>query len=184
MVTEMTPPTAPEISVPPGAGYGMPPYVPSEPAPRRGVSAVILVIVAAVALLIGAAAGFAAGIPGRSSLQDEKASVEAAKAQLQADLDATRSDLAATRDQLSGAKADASSSSAAKAACNKAATDAGDLITQDQNLLNDVFAWMQTAPGSAAEGQLEAHLNEQTDRMQAQYEIVQDELKACAKAVG
>lgn len=184
MVTVMAPTTAPAVGPPPVMGDQMPPYVPSGPPPRRGISAVVLVIVATLALVVGAALGFAAGLPGRNALQDEKSSVEAAKAQVQTDLDATRNDLTAARNQLAAAKADASASSEAKTACNKAATDAGDLIDQYENLLSDFDAFAQTPAGSAAEGQMAAHLNEQIDRMSAQYVTVQDELKTCAKAVG
>lgn len=180
-----TPPTAaPLMDVPPGAYAQVPPYVPSEPPPRRGVSAVVLVVIAAVALLVGAAVGYAAGLPGRNALQDDKASVETAKAQVQSDLDATRKDLGAARDELASARSDASASSEAKATCSTAATDAADLVEQYDNLLNDISAWAKTANGSAAEAQMANHINEQMERMRDQYIIVQDELKACSKAVG
>ena len=202
MVTEMTPTSAPPLDslggaaapmpptaaplmdVPPGAYAQVPPYVPSEPPPRRGVSAVVLVVIATLALLVGAALGYAAGLPGRNALQDDKAAVETARAQVQSDLDATRKDLTATRDRLAGIETSATASSQAKAACSTAATDAGDLITQYENLLSDFDAFAQTPAGSAAEGQMAAHLNEQIDRMSAQYVTVLDELKTCAKAVG
>lgn len=180
----MPPTGAPLMDVPPGAYAEVPPYVPSEPPPRRGVSAVVLVVIATLALLVGAALGYAAGLPGRNALQDDKAAVETAKAQVQSDLDATRKDLTATRDRLAGIETSAAASSQAKAACSTAATDAGDLITQYENLLSDFGAWADTAPGSAAEAQMTAHVNEQILRMGAQYTTVQDELKACSKAVG
>lgn len=51
------------------------------------------------------------------------------------------------------------------------------------NLLNDSEAWANTPRGSAAEAELQKHINEQTEKMTAQEQTVKDELSACKTAV-
>lgn len=176
----------PQPAYPPAGA--MPPYVPLEAPPaKRGVSGLIVAIIAVFALLIGAGIGYAASIPQRSTLQDEKAAVETAKANLQSDLDGVRKDLDATKADLDSTKsklAGAQKAAAAKDTCSKAAADAGDLIAEFENLLDDFVTGGEAAAGSAERAAVQTHVTEQLQRMKSQAGIVDDELTACEAAVG
>ncbi len=164
------PPAAPPMvaaPVPPAGGQPTGPATPSRG--RRGWLVALAVV---GALLVGGGIGYAAGMPQRNSLQDDKAA-------LQEDLTAVKKDLSSARDDLSSAQA----GSKAKDVCVTAATDAGDYITQVDNWFVDFNAYMESPSGSGAEAQLDTHLTDQEQKMDEQYDRVQSELRDCRAAL-
>lgn len=184
---EPNPPAPSPAAPPPMAAYPaqnppMPPPVAPEPAPRRRRSWLAVAIAAVLALLIGAAAGYAAGLPARNDLRDQKQATEVARDQLQADLTAAKGDLEDAQKSLASTKKDLASSSAAKEACSTAANDANELVVQFENLLDDLSS--DVAPGSAAEKALIDHVNQQAREMGSQARVVKSEFESCKSAVG
>lgn len=174
---------APPASTPPTSG---PPTAPAPAAPAKRSVLVPVLLAALVALLIGAGIGYAISVPGRSDLTAQRDNAQASAATTKAQLDKATADLAAanttledTKKELATAKAGASG----KEACSKAATDANDFIGQIFNILSDYEALAGTPTGSAAEAQLLNHINEQSQKMDAQEQTVKDELSACKTAV-
>ena len=175
-------PTAGGMPVPPAPGATPPgtpgppptPAAASRPEPAPGRTRLWPVLLAAVvALLIGVGIGYAASIPATNSVEDDKQALEDRNGELKKQVAQMQDDL-----ELS------TEGSEAKDICVQAATDAGDYITQDDNWHQDFTAYMASEVGSAAEAELETHMIDQEQKMQEQYETVQQELDNCSEALG
>jgi len=144
----------------------------SEPASapkHRGRGVLYTILVAVLALLLGAGVGYAIGVPGKNRAVNDK--------------NAAQEQVTSLQQELSTVQASAASVSSARDTCSKAATDAGDLLGQWDNFWSDYGAYLDTPVGSAAEASMKQHMNDQLGRMELQSIVVEDELSSCRKAV-
>ena len=161
--TPPPPPPPSQVAPAPAPQYGAPP-------PRSSRTGLWIAVAAVVALIVGLGVGVAAAQPSKNDAVEQRDAARVEVTDLQRELDVTRSN--------------ASASSGARDRCSKAATDAKDLISQWENFWNDYRAWLQTTVDSAAEAEMEAHMTSQAATMDAQRDVVNEELSDCRSAVG
>ena len=138
-----------------------------EPAKRR--FGLWIAVAAVLALIVGVGVGFAAAQPSKNDAIEQRDAAEAQVTQSQQDLETAQANVAAD--------------DAAHIKCEKAATDAKDLIAQHENLWADFATYMSTPVGSAAEAQIRSHMDEQQQTMMAQRDVVDADLEACVAAI-
>jgi hypothetical protein len=190
----------PAVREPAMTAASVPPSVVLPPEPKRARRWPMLVAIGAAALLVGATVGYFAGAPARNDLRSQRDAALTQVTKLTDQLDTSKADLASTtkllntaKDGLSGAQADLATSQAALAsmtdsrdtasatatACTTAATNAGDLITQWQDLLANFTEWLTTQPGSSAELTLQQHMNAQATAMDQQQAALNGQMTTC-----
>lgn len=193
-------PMAPAVVEPAMTAASVPPTTPAAPTPPKARRWPMFVAIGLVAVLVGALAGYFAGSPARDDLQQQRDDARAQVADLTEQLDASKADLASTTALLNTAKAglataqadlttseaalaamtDARDTSSAKAkACTTAATAANDLVVQWKNVLSDFLSWMDAPYGSAAEAQIQSHVDEQFAKMDAQQVALDRAMNGC-----
>lgn len=193
-------PMAPAVLEPAMTASSVPPSTPAAPPLPKARRWPMFVAIGLVAVLVGALVGYFAGGPARDDLQRQRDDARAQVADLTGQLDANKADLASTTDMLNTAKAglataqadltkseaaltamtDARDTSSAKAkACKTAATTANDLVVQWKNVFSDFLSWMDAPYGSAAEAQIQSHVDEQFAKMDEQQLSLNRAMETC-----
>lgn len=96
-----------------------------------------------------------------------------------ADLEATQAELATTLDDLTAMNSDRDTLTENRDECLLAATAGVDLVTQWENIIQDEVDWLQSEPGSAAEAEIDQHMQDQLTRMEEQHDAMHELMAAC-----
>jgi hypothetical protein len=96
-----------------------------------------------------------------------------------ADLEATQAELVTTLDDLTAMTSDRDTVTENRDECLLAATAGVDLVTQWENFWDDELSWLWSEPGSAAEAEIDLHMQEQGVRMEEQHDALHELMAAC-----
>ena len=165
-----------------GTTAGAPPPGPG-PTTAKKPFPVWTVAIALIALIVGGAVGYVAGMPQRNDLQSQRDSLQLERDEQQAARAKAEETITQLEKDVETANSATSGVAKGREICSKAASDGSDLITQYINFVDDLDALYSEAAVGVYDADLVGHMQTQAETMDAQSIVVEKELDDCNSAV-